>query len=421
MKNVIPVILLTSLTVFGISFKDVPINHWAYDAVSEVSELGIISGYPDGTFRGVDFVNRYQLAVAIYRTIEYIKSQMKNMSSQSENKETSVQPQVISEIRSSISDLEEKYKMLAGYMNDRYKNIFEKLSSLEKKIRENTLEISKNKSSIDRLNDSLMYVDSRITKIATNVVEISKKVNDNFKHLKSLDDSVDKLEKAYSIFTDYVNDVKEKISVVKAELDSNLSELNDEVNALKKISDQNSVAIKELKFDLSKLSSRTNLLEKSVSEASNSIAILERNVSDLSSKLEDLNGKYSSLYMKEKEDFQKVSEVVKSNSFDISSLKTDLSDLKERVSNILEPELSKTKSDIAELEKRVSNIEENSKTFVKKEVFQKSLDDIESKLDKISKQIRSSSNTDTTQWVVIMMLMAALGVLVYLQVSGGNT
>ena len=154
MKKAIFVVALLPLVVFAISFKDVPVNHWAYDAVNEVSELGIISGYPDGTFRGVDFVNRYQLAVAIYRTIEYMKSQMKNLSP-SEGRKESVQPQVISEIKSNISDLEEKYKMLVGYVNDKYKDIYGKISSLEKGMRENTLEISKNKSSIDRLNDSL--------------------------------------------------------------------------------------------------------------------------------------------------------------------------------------------------------------------------------------------------------------------------
>ena len=421
MKNVISisVFLLISLTVFGISFKDVPINHWAYDAVNEVSELGIISGYPDGTFRGVDFVNRYQLAVAIYRTIEYIKSQMKNLSP-SENQGTSVQPQVVSELKSSISDLEEKYKMLAGYMNDKYKNIFEKLSSLERGIRENTLEISKNKSSIDRLNDSLMYVDSRVTKIATTVVEISKKVNDNSKHLKSLDDSVDKLEKAYSIFTDYVNDVKEKINLVKAELDSNLSEIKSEVDAIRKVSSENSSSLEKLRSDLTELSSRTDLLEESVGNASNSIAVLEESISKLQTKLDDLDDKYGSLYAKERTDFQSLSERVKNNDLEIRNLKGDLSDLTDRVSNLLEPELAKTKSDVIELEKRLSNIEENSKNFVSKETFQKSLDDIEDKLDKISRQLKSSSSTDTAQWVVMMMIVAALGALVYLQLSGGN-
>lgn len=419
MKKLAFVAVLISLVAFGISFKDVPVNHWAYDAVNEVSELGIISGYPDGTFRGVDFVNRYQLAVAIYRTIEYIKSQMKNFSPPENQKEV-IQPQVVSEMKSSISDLEEKYKMIAGYVNEKYKDLYGRISVLERKIRENTLEISNNKTSLDKLNDSLIYEDSRITKIATSILEISKEVNDHSKHLKSLDDSVDKLEKAYSIFTDYVNDVKESINVVKETLDSSISEFKSEIDTVKKISGENSLALKELRSDLTGVSSRTSALEKFSEDASSSISVLEKSLSKLQSKVDDLDDKYGSLYVKERTDFQSLAEKIESNESSIKDLKDNLSGLEDRVSNVLEPELSKTKSDILEMEKRLSDIEENSKDFVKKEVFQKRMDDVENELDRISRQLKNSSNTDIAQWVLMMMLVAAIGALMYIQMSGGN-
>ncbi len=419
MKKLAFVAVLISLVAFGISFKDVPVNHWAYDAVNEVSELGIISGYPDGTFRGVDFVNRYQLAVAIYRTIEYIKSQMKNFSPPENQKEV-IQPQVVSEMKSSISDLEEKYKMIAGYVDEKYKDLYGRISVLERKIRENTLEISNNKTSLDKLNDSLIYEDSRITKIATSILEISKEVNDHSKHLKSLDDSVDKLEKAYSIFTDYVNDVKESINVVKETLDSSISEFKSEIDTVKKISGENSLALKELRSDLTDVSSRTSALEKFSEDASSSISVLEKSLAGLQSKVDDLDDKYGSLYVKERTDFQSLAEKIESNESSIKDLKDNLSGLEDRVSNVLEPELSKTKSDILEMEKRLSDIEENSKDFVKKEVFQKRMDDVENELDRISRQLKNSSNTDIAQWVLMMMLVAAIGALMYIQMSGGN-
>ncbi len=419
MKKLAFVAVLISLVAFGISFKDVPVNHWAYDAINEVSELGIISGYPDGTFRGVDFVNRYQLAVAIYRTIEYIKSQMKNFSPPENQKEV-IQPQVVSEMKSSISDLEEKYKMIAGYVNEKYKDLYGRISVLERKIRENTLEISNNKTSLDKLNDSLIYEDSRITKIATSILEISKEVNDHSKHLKSLDDSVDKLEKAYSIFTDYVNDVKESINVVKETLDSSISEFKSEIDTVKKISGENSLALKKLRSDLTGVSSRTSALEKFSEDASSSISVLEKSLSKLQSKVDDLDDKYGSLYVKERTDFQSLAEKIESNESSIKDLKDNLSGLEDRVSNVLEPELSKTKSDILEMEKRLSDIEENSKDFVKKEVFQKRMDDVENELDRISRQLKNSSNTDIAQWVLMMMLVAAIGALMYIQMSGGN-
>lgn len=44
-------------------FTDVPSTHWAYQAVSSLSEQGIIDGFPDNTFKGNQNVTRYQLAL----------------------------------------------------------------------------------------------------------------------------------------------------------------------------------------------------------------------------------------------------------------------------------------------------------------------------------------------------------------------
>lgn len=54
--------------------KDVPITHWAYDAVRELARLGIIEGYPDGTFKGKQPMTRYEFAIAVYRLLEAIRT-----------------------------------------------------------------------------------------------------------------------------------------------------------------------------------------------------------------------------------------------------------------------------------------------------------------------------------------------------------
>ena len=33
-------------------FRDVPANHWAFEAVEKLRRLGILSGYPNGTLNG---------------------------------------------------------------------------------------------------------------------------------------------------------------------------------------------------------------------------------------------------------------------------------------------------------------------------------------------------------------------------------
>ncbi|GAA6731653.1 hypothetical protein YIM73518_14160 [Thermus brockianus] len=46
---------------------DVPPGHWAEGAVRALLEKGVLTGFPDGTFRGNQAVNRYQAAVLLYR------------------------------------------------------------------------------------------------------------------------------------------------------------------------------------------------------------------------------------------------------------------------------------------------------------------------------------------------------------------
>ncbi|MDM7324644.1 MAG: S-layer homology domain-containing protein, partial [Thermus sp.] len=46
---------------------DIPKGHWAEKAVRELLDRGILTGYPDGTFKGNQGVSRYQAAVMLYR------------------------------------------------------------------------------------------------------------------------------------------------------------------------------------------------------------------------------------------------------------------------------------------------------------------------------------------------------------------
>ena len=51
-------------------FPDVPTNHWAYEAVSDLSRRGLVEGYPDGTFGGDRLLTRYEFAQIVYRAIQ---------------------------------------------------------------------------------------------------------------------------------------------------------------------------------------------------------------------------------------------------------------------------------------------------------------------------------------------------------------
>ena len=51
-------------------FPDVAANHWAYEAVSDLSHRGLVEGYPDGTFGGDRLLTRYEFAQIVYRAIQ---------------------------------------------------------------------------------------------------------------------------------------------------------------------------------------------------------------------------------------------------------------------------------------------------------------------------------------------------------------
>ncbi len=53
--------------------QDVPFDHWAYDAVQTLVEHGIITGYPDGTFKGDRALTRYEFAIATARALDAIQ------------------------------------------------------------------------------------------------------------------------------------------------------------------------------------------------------------------------------------------------------------------------------------------------------------------------------------------------------------
>ncbi|MBQ7543790.1 MAG: S-layer homology domain-containing protein [Synergistaceae bacterium] len=53
-------------------FMDVPMNHWAYDAIGQLAAHGILSGYPDGTYKGQQSTTRYEMASALARALAVV-------------------------------------------------------------------------------------------------------------------------------------------------------------------------------------------------------------------------------------------------------------------------------------------------------------------------------------------------------------
>ena len=77
MKKTMAAALAAALTVGAASttfaaanpFSDVPRDHWAYDAVTQLAADGVVEGYGDGTFRGDRSITRYEMAQMVARAM----------------------------------------------------------------------------------------------------------------------------------------------------------------------------------------------------------------------------------------------------------------------------------------------------------------------------------------------------------------
>jgi len=52
------------------TFKDIN-DHWAKEMIGELAGQGIITGYPDGSFHPIEFVQRQHVALLFYRAFEF--------------------------------------------------------------------------------------------------------------------------------------------------------------------------------------------------------------------------------------------------------------------------------------------------------------------------------------------------------------
>ncbi len=113
MKKILAIAAAAALTA-GVSayaanpFSDVSTDDWAYQAVSDLSDQGVVEGYPDGTFKGERNMTRYELAQIIARLMAR-------------------EDQLNAEQRATL-------ERLAGEYADELANLGVRVSKLEKKV-----------------------------------------------------------------------------------------------------------------------------------------------------------------------------------------------------------------------------------------------------------------------------------------------
>ncbi len=75
-------------TVGSAAPPDVPWDHWAYEAVSDLYDAGLLEGFPDGTFKGNRTMTRYEFAQALARVMDRVEAMVPGMAGEGDPGET---------------------------------------------------------------------------------------------------------------------------------------------------------------------------------------------------------------------------------------------------------------------------------------------------------------------------------------------
>jgi len=71
---VLVVTVSTSALAVKNPFADVPADHWAYDSVVRLAAVGLVEGYPDGTYGGTRTLTRYEAAMVFARALARLEN-----------------------------------------------------------------------------------------------------------------------------------------------------------------------------------------------------------------------------------------------------------------------------------------------------------------------------------------------------------
>ncbi|WP_041083390.1 S-layer homology domain-containing protein [Thermotoga profunda] len=341
MKKVLLVVVLTvAAFVYAQSFSDVPVNHWAYEAVTTLSKLGIVSGMPDGTFQGNNPMTRYQVAVAMKKLMDYLTQQIeKGMASgdlqnvikrlstvedlisttltrvQRNSEQISASDQTlqtvlaeISNLKSTIVDIAQVKKdmptMIAASENKMmtmYNQLSAKVSAVEKTVSDLQAQISSQilsqlKGNIDAINANISSVSSKVDSLSAKVDAISKSVDQVKVDVTTLSKRVDAVESNIQTLLTLRKsfaDLEARVATLESKLATDVDSLK---KALTTTSNQLDARLSLVEGQVASLATDVEKLKKDMADATQAakkVSVLEGNVGTLAGQVVSLNQKVS--------------------------------------------------------------------------------------------------------------------------------
>lgn len=202
--SIVSVFLLLSVFVTGAQPPtDIARTHWAYESIIKVLDSGLMEGYPDGSFRGQQSVDRYEMAMFVARLIDELEAIEKNytsklaeIGSKSQTTPSVNDNAMVREILTLVANLQLEFEDELKDIADRYYNIKldyskleEALQNLESMQQGVSRRIDLQQIQIDSLNQKVNSIDitrNEVEVLRKEVVSLNKEIQDQSKTIRSL-------------------------------------------------------------------------------------------------------------------------------------------------------------------------------------------------------------------------------------------
>jgi len=337
-KALVLVLALVASLILARAFSDVPVNHWAYEAVTELAKLGIISGMPDGTFQGNNPMTRYQVAVALKKMLDYLTKQLatgpadmqtalRRISAledlvstainrtQRQGEQLAATDQTLQTVLAEISTLKSTIVEISQVRRDlptmiaasenkmmtMYNQLSAKVSAIEKNVSDLQAQISAQimsqlRASVDAVNARVSDLDTKFNNLSSRLDTLSKSIDATKSDLTALSKRVDGLEsnlQALATLRKSFSDLEGRVAMLETKVASDVDSLR---RALETTSRQFDARLSLLEGQVASLVTDVERLKRDVADAASAakkVGVLEGNIGALAGQLTSLSQRVS--------------------------------------------------------------------------------------------------------------------------------
>lgn len=129
-------VLAFATTAFAGMFRDVPTDHWAYEAIDYLQQEGLVEGYPDGTFRGNNVFSRYEMAMVVARMYSKLEDMLDSMDDSRIDECMARLDRLANEFRDELAEMGVRVDRLEGQVNTNTDDI----KALKELIKDNEID-----------------------------------------------------------------------------------------------------------------------------------------------------------------------------------------------------------------------------------------------------------------------------------------